>query len=142
MTEPSLPLALLAAALLCLVTLCAMPRRRRRVRSAPPDAPRPVWPVDAVLDLVHAMPFDRRSPREQKEIVDRLRAVDQGPISMREHGRINLILGEIALLSGDRDQARHRFQVALRWDPRLPIRRTLERLENPHLLSFTSRRAA
>jgi predicted negative regulator of RcsB-dependent stress response len=61
---------------------------------------------------------------------------------MREHGRVNLILGEIALQEGDREQARLRFRAALRWDPRLPIRRTLERLENPTPLSFTSRRAA
>jgi hypothetical protein len=61
---------------------------------------------------------------------------------MREHGRVNLILGEIALVSGDREEAKVRFRAALRWDPRLPLRRTLERLENPAPLSFTSRRAA
>ncbi len=142
MTEPSLPLALLAAALLFSFVAASMSRRPRRLRHRTPAPSRPVWSFNAVLAHVQSAPYDQRSPQEQKEIVDRLRAVDQGPISMREHSRVNLILGEIALQEGDRDQARLRFRAALRWDPRLPIRRTLERLENPTPLSFTSRRAA
>jgi hypothetical protein len=142
MTEPTFPLALLAAALVLASVAYSLRPSRRRLKVRPTPAPRPAWSAESVLALVRAVPFDRRSPREQKEIVDRLRAVDLGPVSMREHGQINLVLGEIALLAGDRDQARFRFRVALRWDPRLPIRRTLERLENPTPLSFTSRRAA
>jgi len=94
------------------------------------------------MSLLHLTPFDRLSLPAQRSIVERLRAADRGPVSMREHGRINLILGEIALSAGDREEARHRFRAALRWDPRLPVRRTVERLEAPALLSFTSRRAA
>jgi hypothetical protein len=142
MTEPALPLAFLAAALLFSFVAASFSRRsrRRRLRSTTPV--RPVWSFNAVLAHVQSAPYDQRSPGEQKEIVDRLRALDQGPLSMREHGRVNLILGEIALQAGDREQARLRFRAALLWDPRLPIRRTLERLENPTPLSFTSRRAA
>jgi hypothetical protein len=93
--------------------------------------------------LVHTVPWVRLNPREQAEVVTRLREADRGAVSMREHGRINLVLGEIALATGDREEARIRFGAALRWDPRLPIRRTVERLENPvSLLSITTRRAA
>jgi hypothetical protein len=142
MTEPSLPLAFLAAVLFLSFVAASKARRTRRLKRRPMTPPRPDWSVDRVLALVQAAPYAQRSPREQREIVDRLRAVDQGPLSMREHGRVNLILGEIALQEGDREQARLRFRAALRWDPRLAIRRTLERLENPTPLSFTSRRAA
>jgi hypothetical protein len=142
MTEPSLPLAFLAAALFLTFVAASMSRRTRRRRLRPTTPSRPIWSLDAVFAHVRSAPYDRRSPHERKEIIDRLRAVDQGPLSMREHGRVNLMLGEIALQEGDREQARLRFRVALRWDPRLPIRRTLERLENPTPLQFSSRRAA
>ena len=81
-------------------------------------------------------------PQEQAELVERLRAADQARISPKDHARIHLALGEIALLGGDRELATERFRTALRWDPRLPIRRTLERLETPTVLAFTARRAA
>jgi len=142
MTEPSFPLVLLAGSLLFSFIAVSFSARRRRPKSSGRPPTRPAWSADAVLALAASSPFDRRSPREQKEIVDRLRAVDQGPLSMREHGQVNLVLGEIALQAGDREQARLRFRAALRWDPRLPLRRTLERLEHPTPLSFTSRRAA
>jgi hypothetical protein len=142
MTEPSLPLAFLAAALLFCSIVASLSQRPRRLKLPSAPQPPPIWPVDAVLSLVQAVPFDQRSPREQQDLIERLRAVDQGPLSMREHGLVNLILAEIALQAGDREQARLRFRAALRWDPRLPIRRTLDRLENPTPLSFTSRRAA
>lgn len=147
MTEPVLPLILLAAALLFGAVLVSLPRRRRSSRSLPagtgrlPVPPRE-WSLESVLSLLHLTPFDRLAPQAQLAVVERLRAADRGPLSMREHGRINLILGEIALSIGDREEARHRFRTALRWNPSLPIRRVLERLEAPTLLAFTSRRAA
>jgi len=143
MTEPIFPLAFLAAALLFFSFLVA-PRSRRQRRPRPRMLPAPPadWSLESVLSLLHLTPFDRLSPPAQASIVERLRDADRGPISMREHGRINLILGEIALVHGDREEARVRFRTALRWDPRLPLRRTLERLEDPAPLSFTARRAA
>lgn len=143
MTEPALPLAFLAAALLFASFAVYRPRRRRRrIRRESLPVPPPTWSLESVLSLIHLTPFDRLSPEAQRAVIDRLRGADRGPISMREHGRINLLLGEIALSKGDRDEARIRFRAALRWDPRLPIRRTVERLEAPALLAFTSRRAA
>jgi hypothetical protein len=142
MTEPSFLLAFLAAALL--LSFLVAPRSRRPLRMRPRTLPAPpaAWTLESVLSLLHLTPFDRLSPPAQASIVERLRAADRGPISMREHGRVNLILGEIALVHGDREEARVRFRAALRWDPRLNLRRTLERLENLTPLSFTSRRAA
>lgn len=142
MTEPFLPLAFLAAALALLVALASAPRRRRR-RKAPTRRPIPTgWSLESLLVLVHTVPWDRLNRREQAEIIGRLRIADQGPLSMREHGRINLLLGEIALATGDREEARLRYGAAFRWDPSLPIRRTVERLEAPPVLSITTRRAA
>ena len=143
MTEPALPLLLFALALILVSLVVGLSaRRRRRLPSRPLPAPPAAWSLESVLTLLHLTPFDRLSPHAQLAVVERLRAADLGPVSMREHGRINLILGEIALSIGDREEARHRFRSALRWDPRLPIRRTVERLEAPSLLSFTCRRAA
>jgi hypothetical protein len=143
MTEPSFPLAFLAAALLFFSFLVGpRSRRHRRLRPRMLPAPPAAWSLESVLSLLHLTPFDRLSPAAQASIVERLRAADRSPISMREHGRVNLILGEIALVHGDREEARVRFRAALRWDPRLPLRRSLERLESPEPLSFTSRRAA
>jgi hypothetical protein len=145
MTEPALFLLFLATAFLVASLSLSRPRRRRRrVRRSSLPVPPPTWSLESVMSLIHLTPFDRLSPEAQRSVIDRLRAADQGPISMREHGRINLLLGEIALSKGDREEARIRFRTALRWDPRLPIRRTVERLEAPALLSFTStfRRAA
>jgi len=143
MTEPLLPLAFLAAALALLLAVVSFPSKRRRRRKTPtrPSIPQG-WSLESLLVLVHTVPWDRLHPREQAEIVGRLRIADQGPLSMREHGRINLVLGEIALATGDRDEARVRFGAALRWDPRLPIRRTVERLEAPPVLLMSTRRAA
>lgn len=142
MTEPIFPLAFLGAALLLASFVVAAPQRRRRTKPPVLPVPPAAWSLESVLSLLHLTPFDRLSPQAQLSIVERLRAADRGPVSMREHGRINLVLGEIALSIGDREEARHRFRAALRWDPRLPVRRTVERLEAPTLLSFTSRRAA
>jgi hypothetical protein len=142
MTEPSFPLAFLAAALLLSFLVAPRSRRHRRMRPRPLPAPPAAWTLESVLSLLHLTPFDRLSPPAQASVVERLRAADRGPISMREHGRVNLILGEIALVHGDREEARVRFGAAFRWDPRLNLRRTLERLENPTPLAFTSRRAA
>jgi len=142
MTEPIFPLAFLGAALLLASFVVAAPQRRRRTRPSRLPVPPAAWSLESVLSLLHLTPFDRLSPQAQLSIVERLRAADRGPLSMREHGRINLVLGEIALSIGDREEARHRLRAALRWDPRLPVRRTVERLEAPTLLSFTSRRAA
>jgi hypothetical protein len=142
MTDPAVLLGLLAAALLLGSFVAASPRPggRRRVRPLP--VPPRDWSLASILSLLHLTPFDGLSVPAQRAVVDRLRAADQGPVSMRDHGRINLVLGEIALSTGDRDEARRRFRAALRWDPRLPIRRTVERLESPTPLSFTCRRAA
>jgi len=142
MTEPAFPLVVLAASLLLASFVAAQPRRRRRLRHRSLPVPPPAWPLESVLTLLHLTPFDDLSLQAQRAVVERLRAADRGPLSMREHGRINLILGEIALSTGDREEARRRYGAALRWDPRLPIRRTVERLEAPSLLSLTSRRAA
>jgi hypothetical protein len=123
--------------------VAAFPRRRRRRlrrRSLPP--PPPTWTLESVLTLIHLTPFDHLSPEARRSVVERLRTADLGPISMREHGRVNLVLGEIALATGEREEARKRYAAALRWDPTLPIRRTVERLEGPTPLSFTCRRAA
>jgi hypothetical protein len=144
MTEPAFPLAFLAASLLFASVVAAWPRRRRRLRRRSLPVPPPTWTLQSVLTLIHLTPFDHLCPEARRSVVERLRAADLGPISMREHGRVNLILGEIALATGDREEARKRYQAALRWDPKLPIRRTVERLEAPTPLSFTStvRRAA
>ena len=142
MTEPIFPLAFLGAALLLASFLVAAPQRRRRMKPSGLPVLPATWSLESVLSLLHLTPFDRLNPQVQASIVERLRAADRGPVSMREHGRINLLLGEIALSIGDREEARLRFRAALRWDPRLPVRRTVERLETPTLLSFTSRRAA
>jgi len=144
MTEPAFPLAFLAASLVFASFVATLPRRRRRLRRPSLPVPPPTWTLESVLTLVHLTPFDHLSPEARRSVVERLRAADLGPISMREHGRVNLILGEIALATGDREEARKRYQAALRWDPKLPIRRTVERLEAPTPLSFTStvRRAA
>lgn len=145
MTEPSLSLTLLALALALVAASLVVAHRRRSVRPEPdlaiPVPPRS-WSLPTLFSLLHLTPFDRLSPGARLAVVERLREADLGPLSMREHGRINLLLGEIALSIGDREEARHRFRSALRWDPRLPIRRTVERLESPSLLAFTSRRAA
>lgn len=142
MTEPLLPLAFLAGAIALFVAVTAAPKRRRRRKflSRPPIPAG--WSLESLLILVHTVPWDRLNPREQAEIIGRLRIADQGAISMRDHGRINLVLGEIALATGDREEARVRYGAALRWDPRLPIRRTVERLEAQPALSITTRRAA
>jgi hypothetical protein len=141
MTEPILPLAFLAAVLLfATAALVSSPRRRRRRRSLP--VPPATWSLESVLSLIHLTPFENLSPEAQRSVVERLRAADRGPLSMREHGRVNLVLGEIALAAGDREEALKRFRAALRWDPRLGLRRMVERLETPTPLSFTSRRAA
>jgi hypothetical protein len=143
MTEPFLPLTLLAAALALCVAAAWLPRRRQRRPRLPAARPIPAsWSLESVLVLVHRVPWDCLNPREQAEIVRRLRDADRGPLSMREHGRVNLVLGEIALTSGDREEARIRYGAAFRWDPRLPIRRTVERLESPAPLALSSRRAA
>ncbi len=142
MTEPLLPLAFLSAALIFAFAVMARPARRRR-RKMPTRAPIPTgWSLESLLVLVHTVPWDRLNPREKAEIIGRLRIADQGPLSMREHGRVNLVLGEIALATGDREEARIRLGAALRWDPTLSIRRTVERLEAPPVLSIPSRRAA
>ncbi|HVR84371.1 MAG TPA: hypothetical protein VMU54_08675 [Planctomycetota bacterium] len=142
MTEPAFLLAVLAASLLLASFAVARPRRRRRLRPRSLPVPPSTWSLESVLTLLHLTPFDDLSPQAQRAVVERLRAADRGPLSMREHGRINLLLGEIALATGDREEARRRYGAALRWDPRLPIRRTVERLEAPPALSSASRRAA
>jgi hypothetical protein len=144
MTEPYLPLTFLVAALAFGFVVASLPQRRRRRRKMRATRPIPAaWTLESLMVLVHTVPWVRLNPREQAEVVTRLREADRGAVSMREHGRINLVLGEIALATGDREEARIRFGAALRWDPRLPIRRTVERLENPvSLLSITTRRAA
>ena len=142
MTESSFALALLGAALLFAAFVAGLPRRRRRWKRGSLPVPPSTWSLESVLSLLHLAPFDRLSPEAQLAIVERLRAADRGSLSMREHGRVNLVLGEIALTIGDREEARFRFRAALRWDPRLAVRRMLERLDAPTPLSFTSRRAA
>ncbi|HEV3029940.1 MAG TPA: hypothetical protein VG457_20340 [Planctomycetota bacterium] len=144
MTEPALPLAILAVSVLLACFVAAMPRRRplHRARLRPLPVPPRTWSLESLLSLLHLTPFDHLGPQAQLAVVERLRAADRGPLSMREHGRINLLLGEIALSTGDREEARRRYRAALRWDPRLPIRRTVERLDAPPVLSSSSRRAA
>jgi hypothetical protein len=144
MTEPSFTQGFLTAALLFFGLVVSLVPRRRSRRWKPRSLPVPpaAWSLESLLSLLQLTTFDRLSPAAQQSVVERLRAADRGPLSMREHGRVNLILGEIALSSNDREEARQRFRAALRWDPSLRIRRVLERLEAPTPLSFTSRRAA
>ncbi|HLY12145.1 MAG TPA: hypothetical protein VKW04_22780 [Planctomycetota bacterium] len=142
MTVFSFPLVFLAASLLLAGVVASLPRRRRRRKPRSLPVPPASWPLESVLSLLHLTPFDRLSAEAQRAIVDRLRAADQGPLSMREHGRVNLILGEIALSLGDREEARRRFRSALRWDPRLSLRRLLACLDTPAPLPLASRRAA
>jgi len=142
MTEPSLATLFLALALLFACVVGALPRRRGRRKTRSLPVPPPTWSLESVLSLLQLTHFSDLSREAQASVVERLRAADRGPLSMREHGHVNLILGEIALSRNDRDEARVRFGAALRWDPRLPIRRTVERLEAPALLSLSARRAA
>lgn len=142
MTEPSFASILLAIALVFAGIVASLPRRRSRRKPRSLPVPPRTWPLESVLSLLQLTPFHDLGPEAQAWIVERLRAADRGPLSMREHGRINLILGEIALSRNDRDEARVRYAAALRWDPRLPIRRTVERLQAPAILPLPARRAA
>jgi len=142
MTEPSLATIFLAASLLFACVVAALPRRRGRRKPRSLAVPPPTWSLESVLSLLQLTHFSDLSREAQASVIERLRAADRGPLSMREHGHVNLILGEIALSRNDREEARVRYGAALRWDPRLPIRRTVERLEGPAILPLTARRAA
>jgi hypothetical protein len=140
MTEHTLALAFLGGALLLLAAGATGSRRRKRRRSRKPELPPPLLPP--VLHLLARVPFDLRSPSEQRRIVEYLKRIDAQAASPGVHAKIQLLLAEMALVTGDRDQAQLHFRAALGWDPRLPVRRTLERLEARALFPKSGPRAA
>jgi len=140
MTEHTLALAFLSGALLLLVAGASRSGRRKRRSVQPPALPPLLLPP--LLDLLARSPFDLRSPSEQRRIIEYLQRVDAQAAGPAVHAKIQLLLAEMALVTGDREQAQVHFRAALVWDPRLPVRRTLERLESPCLFPTSDPRAA
>lgn len=105
-----------------------------------PSLPPPL--LSPVLDLLGRTPFDRRNPHEQRRIVQFLKRVDAATTEVPVHAKVNLLLAEMALVTGDREQAMQHFRAALGWDPELSVRRTLDRLESPSFLSRPTSRSA
>ncbi len=143
MTEHALALAFLGGALLAAIFAGSRPRRRRRRSCRPfPSAVRAVSPLREVELRLRAVPFDRMTFVDQRRLVDLLLRIDVTPVPPEVHVRIRLLLAEMTLVLGDREASIAHFRAALEWDPNAPVRRTLERLERPHPLSFISRPAA
>jgi hypothetical protein len=140
MTEHTFALAFLGGALLLLSAGVKSSRRRKRRRAREPEFPPPLLPP--VLDLLAQRPFDLRSPSEQRRIMEYLIRVDVQAPSPAVHAKIQLLLAEMELVTGNRDQAQVHFRAALGWDPRLNLRRTLERLESRALFPTSEPRAA
>ena len=140
MTEHAPALALLGSAvLLALAASAASRRKKQRVLPSPGQPPPLLAPL---LHLLGRTPFDRRNPAEQRRIVEFLKRIDAETTAPAVHAKIHLLLAEMALVTGDREQAQAHFRAALGWDPQLPVRRTLERLETPVLRLGSDPRAA
>jgi len=86
-----------------------------------------------VLDLLSRTPFDCRGPHEQRRIVQHLKRIDAQAPAPAVRAQVSLLLAEMALVTGDRDQAVVHFRSALAWNPGLSVQRTLDRLETPSL---------
>jgi len=126
-----------ALILLAFALSAALLRRNR------PQAPRSEFPpalLPPVLDLLGRTPFDRRSPLEQRRIVQHLHRVAATTTEAPVHAKISLLLGEMALVTGDREQAVTHFRSALASNPGLALQRTLDRLETPAFPLAGSRR--
>ena len=131
--DPSLAYLMLGfSALLALVVAGAASggrRSRRVVRRPLPKSSAGADLFAAAQQRLRTSPFDRMSPPERRGLVRLLERADQAATLPASHARIQLMLAEMALVSGDRERALEHFKTVLRWNPAAPVRRTIEALE-------------
>ena len=63
---------------------------------------------------------------ERESLKDILSRADKGDISPNTHATINKLLGEIAIFENDSGTALRCFEVALRWNPKIGLKRRVE----------------
>ena len=115
--------------LLVLVAASAGRGRWRKARRAH-DRPVPAGELvaSAILRL-RVRPFDRMGPGDRAAVLRFLERAEAASTRPDLRARVNLMLGEMALIAGDFEGALERYRAALRWNPSAPLTRTIESLE-------------
>jgi hypothetical protein len=133
MTSQAVALVLIGSGLglLALIPVVRTPKRPRA--AAPPDL------LDDALTRLAVTPFDRMGPGERVAVVALLHRAAQVSGESRVRATIQVMLAEMALVDGDRELAAIHFRAALQWDPTLPVRRTIQKLDAPAQLLTSSR---
>jgi hypothetical protein len=133
MTDLSPAGALLAASVLFAVLVAGMATARTGRRK--PRRP-PAGLLSSADELLAAArlrlqlrSFDRMIPTDRQAVVGLLERADRIATRPEVRARVNLLLAEMALVAGEREQALERFRAVLVLAPGAPVRRTVEVLE-------------
>ena len=80
-------------------------------------------------ELRRTTPFDQMDESEQQQVIELLKRANAGKISDNTHAQICRILGEQALVLDSSEMAILHFEEALKWNPKIGLKRKLDSLK-------------